>query len=160
MTSDGVAHAPRPRSPQRVEIMRATVGTGNAARLRVRAVLLVLLTGCFSSSMRPAVIPKLSELPVVEDPGRSKGVLESAHAQPGPEQQPKSKGARKVETAAATAAAWIGILLSDHENVTLGGSATFDENHLVDPQPEQKKPAKPAPAEKHDEPLVPWIQLK
>ncbi len=123
----------------------------------MRAAVLLLLAAC-TGSIRPAVIPKLSELPIVEDPGRSKAVLDSAHAEPGPEQQPKSKGARKVETAAATAAAWIGILLSDHENVTLGGSATFDENVIIEKPPEKK--AKPAPPPPSDEPLVPWVQLK
>ncbi len=49
--------------------------------------------------MRPAVIPKLSELP--SDPERRNAVLDSAHAEPGPENRPVSKKARKVETAAA-----------------------------------------------------------
>jgi hypothetical protein len=110
--------------------------------------------------MRPAVIPKLSELP--SEPERRNLVLDSAHAEPGPEQQPKSKKARKVESAAATAAAVIGVLMSNHENVTLGGGGTFDENDIVHPEPEQpKKAAAPAePVEKSDEPLVPWVQLK
>ena len=124
----------------------------------MRAVVLVLLTGCFSSAMRPAVIPKLSELPA--EPERRNAVLDSAHAEPGPEQKPKSKSAQKVETEAATAAAWIGILMSDHENVTLGGQASFDENQLVDPQPEQKKQETAPPPAKSDEPLVPWVRLK
>jgi hypothetical protein len=107
--------------------------------------------------MRPAVIPKLSELP--SDPERRNGVLDSAHAQPGPEQKPKSKKAQKAESAAATAAAIIGVMMSDHENVTLGGSTTFDENDIVHPEPAQKKPAKAEPPPKPDEPLVPWVKL-
>jgi hypothetical protein len=108
------------------------------------------------------VIPKLSELP--SEPERRNGVLDSAHALPGPEQQPVSKKARKVETAAATAAAWLGVLLSDHSNVTLGGSTTFDENQLVAPDaaPKQQKAKNQEPAPEplpRDQPLVPWIPL-
>ena len=77
---------------------------------------------------------------------------------PGPEQQPVSKKARKVETAAATAAAWLGVLLSDHANVTLGASTTFDENQLVAPAPAQKPKPAPEPLPR-DQPLVPWIPL-
>ena len=106
--------------------------------------------------MRPAVIPKLSELPA--EPERRNAVLDSAHALPGPEQQPVSKKARKVETAAATAAAWLGVLLSDHANVTLGVSTTFDENQLVAPAPAQKPKPAPEPLPR-DQPLVPWIPL-
>lgn len=124
----------------------------------VRAAVLFIACAACAGSMRPAVIPKLSELP--SEPERRNGVLDSAHAQPGPEQQPVSKKARKAETAAATAAAILGVMLSDHANVTLGGSTTFDENKLVDPAPEQQKPKPAPPAEKPDEPLVPWIQLK
>ncbi|HEY5927976.1 MAG TPA: hypothetical protein VIV11_40095 [Kofleriaceae bacterium] len=113
------------------------------------------------------MIPKLSELPVVEDPARAKGVLDSAHAQPGPEQQPVSKKARKAETAAATAAAVLGVLLSDHANVTLGGAAAIDENLLFEDRPERKqdgdgeqKKTEPPPLEPGDEALLPWIRLK
>jgi hypothetical protein len=130
-------------------------GTRNAARVAVRVALMLLCAAC-AGSMRPAVIPKLSELPA--EPERRNTVLDSAHARPGPEQQPVSKKARKVETAAATAAAWIGILLSDHENVVLGAEASFDENQLVDPKP--KQPEKQTTPVEHDGALVPWIQLK
>jgi hypothetical protein len=106
--------------------------------------------------MAPAVIPKLSELP--SEPERRNGILDSAHAQPGPEHQPTTKKARKAETAAATAAAIIGSMLSNHENVTLGGGTTFDENQIVAPQPEQKPKPAPPPLET-DESLVPWVTL-
>ena len=129
----------------------------------MRAVLLVLLSiplallSTCGGPTRPAVIPKLSELPA--EPEQRNLVLDSAHVEPGPEQQKgKTTGQKKVETAAATAAAWIGILLSDHENVTMGGQATFDENQIIAPQPEQKKPAKPEPLPT-DQPLVPWVKL-
>ena len=133
----------------------------------MRAAVLVLVTGCFSSSMMPAVTPKLSELPVVEDPARAKGVLDSAHAQPGPEQQPVSKKARKVETAAATAAAVIGTLFSKSANVTLGASSSIDENALFEDTPKRKSKQKAddktetaPPIEPSDEALVPWVKLK
>ena len=109
--------------------------------------------------MRPAVIPKLSELPA--DREQRNGILDQSHAEPGPEQKPKSKLARKVETAAATAAAVVGLIFSKHANVMLGGATTFDENRIVHPEPEQKKAEqKPPPVEPREEPLVPWVQLK
>ena len=129
--------------------------------MRVVAVL-ILLAACAGS--RPAVIPKLSELPA--DPERRDAVLDSAHTEPTPEQRPTSKKARKAETYAATAAAVIGWFMSDSENVTLGGSIDIDESGLVpQDQPkkkrenEEEKTAAP-PVEKSDEPLVPWIRLK
>jgi len=120
--------------------------------------------------MRPAVIPKLSELP--SEPERRNAILDSSHVEPGPENRPTSKKARKAETAAATAAAVIGVLFSNHANVTLGGAAAIDENELF----EDAKKRKPAQGETGDddkdkdktsppEPidtgtLVPWVQLK
>lgn len=116
--------------------------------------------------MRPAVIPKLSELP--SEPERRNGVLDSAHVEPGPEQKPVSKKAQKAEGYAASAAAIIGLMLSDHENVTLGGAAAVDENLLFeDAQPkrakteEMKAKTGDETKESHvDAPLVPWIRLK
>jgi hypothetical protein len=131
----------------------------------VRALLFVLCAGCYSSSFRPAVIPKLSELPAERE--QRNGILDQSHAEPGPEQKPVSKKMRNVETAAATAAAVIGVLFSRHSNVTLGGAATIDENELF----ERKPKAKPADGDKDEdevpaEPavdtgtLVPWIRLE
>ncbi|HEX5063311.1 MAG TPA: hypothetical protein VFV99_28235, partial [Kofleriaceae bacterium] len=91
--------------------------------------------------MRPAVIPKLSELPTERE--RRNAILDSSHAEPGPENRPTSKKARKAEAAAATAAAVIGVLFSNHANVTLGGAATIDENELF----EDTKKHKPAQGE-------------
>lgn len=128
-------------------------------------VVFFVLAGC-AGSMYPAVIPKLSELP--SEPERRNGVLDSGHVEPGPEQKPTSKKAQKAEGYAASAAAIIGLMLSDHENVTLGGAAAVDENLLFeDAQPKRsksettktdKKPELASPAS--DEPLVPWIRLK
>ena len=127
------------------------------------------------------MIPKLSELP--SDSERRNAVLDSAHAEPGPEQKPTSRKARKVETYAATAAAALGLLLSDHKNVTIGSAAPIDENLLFEkkrklPGPEGQgsgsgggggsgsgggsgngsatPPAEPADSNA----LVPWIRLK
>jgi hypothetical protein len=130
----------------------------------LRAVIFIVLAACGAGSMHPAVIPKLSELP--SEPERRDGVLDSAHAQPGPENKPKGKKAQKAETYAATAAALIGLALSDHENVTLGGGGTFDENELFEdsqkPKPKDKEPGDKdePPPEAKDEALVPWVKLK
>ena len=126
---------------------------------------IVLLAAC-AGSMRPAVIPKLSELP--SDPERRNGVLDGAHVQPGPEQKPTSKKAQKAEGYAASAAAIIGVMLSNHENVTLGGASAVDENLLFEDAKPKKKPdekreasdGKPPPELTSDEPLVPWVRLK
>ena len=118
--------------------------------------------------MRPAVIPKLSELP--SEPERRNAILDSAHAEPGLENRPTSKKARKAETAAATAAAVLGVLLSDHANVTLGGAAAIDENELFEDrqkpktkdgeQGDGKDKEAPSPEQIDTGSLVPWIQLK
>ena len=130
----------------------------------MRTLLAVLFASACAGPTRPAVIPKLSELPVEAE--RRDRVLDSAKAEPGPEhRRPTTKRQRKAETAAATAAAWIGTLFSKTENVTLGVGTAIDENVLVDePPPKRQQKAadrddKPAPLE-HDEPLVPWVRLK
>ena len=120
--------------------------------------------------MRSAVIPKLSELPA--DPEQRNAILNQSHAEPGPEQKPVSKKARRVESAAATAAAVIGVLMSNHSNVTLGGAAAIDENLLFEDAPKRKakgegdkdengdKDGKAPSTNATDEPLVPWVRLK
>jgi hypothetical protein len=136
----------------------------------VRALLFVLgfvlCAGCYSSAFRPAVIPKLSELPAERE--QRNGILDQSHAEPGPEQQPVSKKMRKVETAAATAAAVIGVLFSRHSNVTLGSAATIDENALFERKRKDRpngatdgETEDPAPAEPTVDTgtLVPWVRL-
>jgi hypothetical protein len=130
----------------------------------MRAAVLILFCACAGS--KPAVIPKLSELPV--EAQRRDAVLDTAHAQPGPEQQPKTKKERKAETYAATAAAVIGWLMSDSENVTLGIGSTIDETGIEPVETQSQREAReeaaktppPKPLERGDEPLVPWIELK
>ena len=126
----------------------------------MRAAVFFLLAAC--AGARPAVIPKLSHLPT--DPEKRDAVLDQSHAEPGPEQQPASPKARKVETYAATAAAIAGWLLSDSENVTLGGASIIEEVPTK-PQPKRAndKPddtETPTPVEIGDEKLVPWIRLQ
>jgi hypothetical protein len=135
----------------------------------------VLLGGCFgagsstgSGSTRPAVMPMLSELPA--DPARRNAVLDSSSTVAGPEER---KGLtvkeRKAETAAATAAAILGGLLSKTQNVTIGTATVFDEGALaplpVPPPPpgstdHPDEARKPPPAETSNKDLIPWIKLR
>jgi hypothetical protein len=61
---------------------------------------------------------------------RRDAILDSANAEPTPEQHaPLTKKQRKVETVAASAAAVVGWLLSDSENVTLGVASPIEFHH-------------------------------
>ncbi len=131
--------------------------------MRLIAAAVVLSTACISSSIRPAVIPKLSELPA-ESANRN-AVLDTSLATPGAEQRRgMTKTQRKMETTAATVAAALGLLLSKSENVTLGGAGNFDENRLFEDheQPPRQNPDEAkktvAPAVNPLE-LVPWVRL-
>lgn len=135
--------------------------------MRVLAVV-VLLGACAGSGsgsgggMRPAVMPKLSELPVERE--RRDAVLDSAGTRAGPEhRRGQTRKERQAETTAATAAAVLGWLLSDNENVILGGATSFDENWIVD-DPDAPPPrgaeAAPEPPPTDNTDLVPWVRLK
>jgi hypothetical protein len=156
-----VVIAPRADTANREKSHTTPAGTRHAEREPMRAaVACLLLSACVGA--RPAVIPKLSELP--GDPEKRAAVLDQSHAQPGPEQRPVSKKARKVETYAATAAAVVGWLFSTTENVALGGAGIFEEVPSR-PRPERKADdddeASPTqPVETGDAVLVPWIRLK
>jgi hypothetical protein len=129
--------------------------------------------GCFSAgsitgsgSTRPGVMPMLSELP--SDPAKRDAILDSSVNVAGPEQrQGMTVKERKAETAAATAAAIIGSLLSNTQNVTLGTATVFDESALAPlpaPRPagsdHPDDPANPpAPGESNKD-LIPWLKLK
>ena len=137
------------------------------AEPRMRLVLVALLAGgCLSSSggsFRPAVIPKLSELPA--DSGKRDAVLDSANDTTGPEHggpaaQPLTKPERRAVTAASFAAAALGSIFSTTENVTLGAATTIDENDVVAPAPPVAKPEEKKPETPPSEPLVPWVKLK
>ncbi len=131
-----------------------------------------MVAACGGSS-RPAVIPKLSELP--GDSQKRDAALDSAHAEPTPEQHaPLTKKERKAETIAASAAAVIGSLLSSSENVTLGVGTSIDEDAAFDPAAQQRAhEATEAEQErrhearhrKHDGRTddsvdIPWVRLK
>jgi hypothetical protein len=146
--------------------MHASSGTRNAAARDVRAFVVIFCAAC-AGSMRPAVIPKLSELPTERE--QRNGILDQSHAEPSAEQQPVSKKARKVETAAATAAAVIGVLFSKSSNVTLGAASAIDENALFERRQQRKRTqakdgdddneATPAEPDVDTGTLVPWVRL-
>lgn len=127
------------------------------------AMSLVLSTACIGSSVRPAVIPKLSEMPA--DPGRRDAVLDSSVTTPGAEQRRgMTKRQRKVESAAATAAAALGLLFSKTSNVTLGAAGNFDENRLFEdreqpPRQTTEEPKETAAPVENPRELVPWVRL-
>jgi len=138
----------------------------------VRHVLLLLLfAGCFGSldaNGRPAVMPKLSELP--GDPVKRDAVLDQANPANQPEKgKALTKKERKVETVAAFAAALIGEAFSKTSNVTFGTSTTIDENHLFEHAQKQRAgeaqgngsgSASPPDATPDPGQLTPWIKLK
>lgn len=132
----------------------------------MRFVLALLLGGCLAGSLdansRPAVIPKLSELP--EDHAQRDAVLDQSHETAGPEQRKgMTKTERKVETAAAYAAAIIGDMFSSDHNVTFG--VAFDEK--VDHSQLHREEAgsgsgsgSAAVVEPPSGDLMPWVKLK
>jgi hypothetical protein len=127
------------------------------------AAALVLLAACVGGSARPGVTPNLTELPA--DPGRRDAILDSSTQRAGAEHRRTSTPKeRKVETTAATAAAVLGWLLSDHQNTILGVAGAFDEGLLVDdgaptrPASDAKAPPDAPPAD--SEALVPWVRLE
>jgi hypothetical protein len=158
-----------------MEITSTTPGTRPACGLSMRVLLaVVLFSGCFGGSVgggsaspsRPAVMPMLSELP--GDATKRDAVLDQSNAVAGPEQRKgMTRKERKVETAAATAAALIGGMFSSTQSATLGSATVFDEDLLI--APTAAKPAA-APGETRAAPnddagpsnadLVPWIKLK
>ncbi len=146
----------------------------------VRHVLVLLLCGgCFAgvldANSRPAVTPKLSELP--GDPGKRDAILDQANDTHGPEgRRTASKKQRKAETVAAFAAAIVGQAFSKTQNVTFGTATSIDEDSLFQ-KSQRRRPAGTAngsgsgsgsgsPAPDPTEPpaetgeLLPWIKLK
>lgn len=132
---------------------------------------LLLVVGCGGAGTRSgaggtgpgiAVMPSLTELP--GDPGKRDAVLDQSNARPGPEhsrQNLASPKARKAETYAATAAAILGDIFSSTHNVVFGFGGPFDENAIIDGQP-QAVPRTKTEANDKDHPagqLVPWVKL-
>jgi hypothetical protein len=139
----------------------------------MRFVLALLLGGCIAGTLdansRPAVIPKLSELP--EDHAQRDAILDQSHATEGPEkQQPLSKKERRAVTAAAFAAAIIGDIFSTDHNVTLGIAvdSSVDAPKAIPREQGQGSGSgsgsgsaaeTPAPIEPAGD-LMPWVKLK
>lgn len=126
--------------------------------MRPSAVALSLcLAGCAGSS-RPAVIPSMTEMPLEAE--KRDHLLDSSVARPTAEtRKPLTARERKAETAAATAAAVIGWLMSSSENTMLGVSMGVYDNHIVEQHRAKSKPAAPvAPTDKPTV-LIPWIDL-
>jgi len=120
------------------------------------------LAGSLDANSRPAVIPKLSELP--EDHAQRDAVLDQSHETAGPEQRKGlTKKERKIETAAALAAAIIGDAFSSDHNVTIGVSTDTDQ---VKPMSKYEDPeagsgsgsGSATPVEPTE--LMPWVKLK
>ena len=104
------------------------------------------LGGTLDANSRPAVTPKLSELP--DDPGKRDAVLDQSHE----------------------AAGLVGEAFSKTQNVTLGTQTTIDENHLFE-KTRARRPgggsgdqagsaATPEPAPADPSQLTPWVKLK
>jgi hypothetical protein len=158
--------------------VRAAAGTtdaspGNAAMLEGRhssdwrcasALILALgiSLGC-SQSVAPAALLDMRGLP--DDAQRRNERLDSAAARPAPETRRRMNAkVRRVETAAATAAAVLGMLFSSSPNVLLGGGSSFDENQISSPQESRTARGKKSPDQDDPEPvdasqLVPWVKL-
>lgn len=125
---------------------------------------LVLLGGCLGvggGAARPAVTPMLSELP--GDASKRDAVLDQANMAAGPEQRPgQTPAARKVETAAATAAAILGGAFSHTSSTTLGTTIPLGESTPGAAAPDATKPYVPPPVEDNAGPsnadLIPWIK--
>lgn len=132
----------------------------------VRPLILIVLAAACAGPIRPVVINKLSELP--GDAQKRDAVLDSAQAQPGPEQRSKLPPKLKTaETVAATAAAVIGTLFSKTKNVTLGSGGAFEETLLFERKQrtrraEETESAPPPPPEEPIDgaTLVPWVRLR
>ena len=122
----------------------------------MRTLALVVLSGCLGgqldANLRPAVQPKLSELPL--ESGKRDAILDQARTTPGPEtpRQPLSQKWRKVETGAAYLAAIFGMIASKTSNVTIGFAVTTDAETDAPP---------PRPPEPAVDPttLVPWVTV-
>ena len=123
----------------------------------MKALALLVLTGCLGgqldANLRPAVQPKLSELPGESE--KRDTILNQANTTPGPETPRKqlSGNWRKIETGAAFIAAFLGAAASKTKNVTLGFALTLD------PEADTPRPT-PPPVEPVDSTkLVPWVPL-
>ena len=140
-------------------------GESRRVRARLACALAAGLAGC-TQSVTPAAMMDMRSLP--DDPSRRKERLDSIAARPGPENhKPMPAAMRRVETAAATAAAVLGMIFTKNPSVLLGAATPFDENRIVDPSGGQvARPDEDEGAEKKKDAgridptkLVPWVVL-
>jgi hypothetical protein len=119
---------------------------------------LIVAVGCAGSS-RPGVIPTMTQMPAETE--KRDHLLDSSVARPTAESRKKlTSKERKAETAAATAAAVVGWLMSSNENTILGVSTSFDENRIVEQHQARPQPVD-SPVAPIDKPavLIPWVDL-
>ena len=118
--------------------------------MRCLALLALLSATACAGPVRPAASSTLSAVP--DAPEEKAEHLENRTQRPTAEsRQSLSETERKVETAAATAAAIIGIIFSESPNVVVGAEAPFDENKIIDVKSARTK--KDAPPAQPEEPV-------
>ncbi|HWM87020.1 MAG TPA: hypothetical protein VNO33_14300 [Kofleriaceae bacterium] len=103
-----------------------------------------------------------------DDAQRRNERLDKAAARPAPEnRKPVPSKLYKAETAAATAAAVLGMIFSSSPNVLLGAGGSIDENQLFAPgtiapsrrgESRARDEAEPDPVDASQ--LVPWVKLR
>ncbi len=139
--------------------LRATARAVRTTLLRrhhTLALVALLAIGC-GERRTPAVMPNLTTVP--DD--RLDAVIESSLARPGPENRPATVRDQRAETFAATAAAYLGMILSKDENTTLGVQWMIDDPPARAARaPDEAPPARPAETPADTSNLVPWVRLK
>ncbi|MEO8703221.1 MAG: hypothetical protein ABI867_24455 [Kofleriaceae bacterium] len=121
---------------------------------------IVVLSGCGGMlDSRPAVVPKLSELP--DDPGKRDAILDQSQTVPGPEMRKnQTKKERRAETGAAIGAAILGQIFSTTENTVLGVSTVVEIDTAVEPiHPTVPAPAPRTNLELAPGQLLPWMSV-
>lgn len=131
----------------------------------VLSLAVALGSGCFATdaNMKPALLPNLRELPS-ESQERNE-YLESTKVRAPENKKPLTGKARQVETAAATAAAVLGMFFSKTSNVLMGAGMTFGGSAAVrmpgdrDADGDGADDDLPPPDEVQAGELVPWVKL-
>ena len=131
----------------------------------MRAIVLLGLFAC-AGPVRPAVMPNMQNLPT--DPQERTEQMEAQVTTPSADSRKgMSEKAKAAETAAATAAAFIGSLFSSavpgsSEPAFLFGAASpMEEVPGLDRREKKKDAGPPEDAtEGNGEPLVPWIKIR
>lgn len=134
-------------------------------RTTVLSLAVALGSGCFATdaNMKPALMPNLRELP--SDTLERNEYLESTKVRAPENQKPLSRKERQVETAAATAAAVLGMFFSKTSNVLMGTGMTFGGGAAMrmpgdkDADGDGADDELPPPDEVDAAELVPWVKL-